>query len=128
MSDTAGRIKAGSAMSPRRRRRPTTSETDTVAATAEVITATRLTTDVITFAALVTTIIVLAVGMIVAPFAIATWYIPDSSRISDNRRDQTREAEQIAPADPLMLDRHCANEASGCFHELSGVVKEVAPR
>ena len=45
-----------------------------MAATAKVITATRLTTDVITFAAIVMAIIVLAVGMIVAPFAITTWY------------------------------------------------------
>ena len=45
-----------------------------MAATAKVATATRLTTDVITLAAIVTTIIVLAVGMIVAPFAIGSWY------------------------------------------------------
>ena len=79
MSDTAGRIKAELAMSARRRRRPTGSETATMAATAKMIRATRLTTDVITFAALVITIIVLAIGMIVAPFALTTWYTLDYS-------------------------------------------------
>lgn len=119
MSNAAGRIKAGLAMSPRRRRRFSPSEAATTSATARLTTATRLTTDVITFAAIVTTIVVLAAGMIVAPFAIATWYIPDSSRTSDNLGDQMREAEQKAPADPLMLDMNCANEDSGCFHEFS---------
>jgi len=90
-------------------------------------TATRLTTDVITFAAIVITIIVLAVGMIVAPLAIASWYIPHFSGTSDKLPDQLRKAEQRAPADPVMLDVHCATEASGCFHELGELVEEVSP-
>ena len=101
-----------------------------MAATADVTTTTRLTTDVITFVAIVTTIVVLAVGMIVAPLAIATWYLPDSSRISDNLSDQMREAEQIAPApaDRLMLDRNCADEDSGCFHKFSEDAQEAPPQ
>ena len=92
MTNTAGQIKAGTAMSPRRRRRPTRSETVTMADTTKVISAIRLTTDVITFAAIVVTIIVLVVGMIVAPFAIASWYPPNFSQISDNLRDRLGEA------------------------------------
>ena len=99
MSNAAGRIKAGS----------------------------RLTTDLITFAAIVFTIIVLACVMIVAPIAIASWYIPDLSRTNDNLPDQVRKAEQIAPADPLTLDVHCATASSGCFHKLGDVVEEVPP-
>ena len=88
----------------------------------------RLTIDVITFGAIVITIIVLAIGLIVAPFAIASWYIPDFSPTSDNLHDQMRKAGQMAPANPLMLDRHCATEDSGCFHEFGEVVEEAATK
>ena len=128
MTNAAGQIKAGTSLSPRRRRRPTRSETVTRADTAKLITAIRLTTDVITFIAIVVTIIVLAAGMIVAPFAIANWYPPNFSQISDNLRDRLGEAGLIAPADPLVLDRNCANEDPGCFHEFGEVVEEGAPQ
>ena len=124
MSNTAGRINAGLAMSPRRRRLPARSKTATMAATTKVTTAARLTTDVVTFAAIVITILALTVGMIVAPFAVAIWYIPNG----DNLRDQVREAEQIAPAVRLMLDRNCDTQGSGCLHKLGGAVAEVAPQ
>jgi len=39
-----------------------------------------------------------------------------------------REAEQIAPADALMLDRHCANDASECFQQLAEIVQKVPPQ
>ena len=128
MTNADGQIKAGTAMSPRRRRRPTRSETVTRADTAKAIAAIRLTTNVITFAAIVVTIIVLGVGMIVAPFVIASWYPPNFSQISDNLREQMREAGLIPPADPLVLDRNCANEDPGCLHEFGEVVEEVAPQ
>ena len=99
-----------------------------MADTTKVISAIRLTTDVITFAAIVVTIIVLVVGMIVAPFAIASWYPPNISQISDNLRDRMGEAGLIAPADPLVLDRSCANEDLECSQEFGEVVEEVAPR
>ena len=60
-------------------------------------------------------VVILLIAAMIAPFAIAAWYIPkDLVRISDSARDQLRKEGRMKPADPRVTNKNCA-VADDCF-------------